>query len=294
MLLDQGEGRVEVAVAEPAQVLDRGERPGDGLVRLRARLEAVPGRILGGRPHPVRRQRRREVGPDRRDPEVRPEELVRRAEQDVQSDLSCAQPPMGRHVHRVRPRKRADAVRGRCDAAGIRNRPDRVRCQRERHHAGALSDQLLEGVDVERHVLGPQRRGAHHQVVIRGHHEPGRDVRVVVERGHDDLVSWRHRAGHGMRELEVERRHVRSERDAIHLAAGEVRRGSAALLHQLVRRPRGRERAAEIGIRSRRYPAMASITDCGTCEPPGPSKKAASEAEGREPGAHGGEVEHGI
>jgi hypothetical protein len=159
----------------------------------------MPWRILGRRPHPVRRERRRQVRPDRRDPEVRPEELVRRAEQDVESDLSCPQPPVRGHVNGVGPRERADAVSRRRDAAGIRDRPDGIRGQREGDHARALADQRLEGVDVEGHVLRAQRRGADHEVVIPRDHEPGRDVRVMVERGHDDLVPRRHRPGHGMR-----------------------------------------------------------------------------------------------
>ena len=57
--------------------------------------------------------------------------------------------------------------------AGVGDRPDRVRRQREGDHPRALADQLLEGIDVERHVLDPQRGGAHDEVVVGGDHEPG-------------------------------------------------------------------------------------------------------------------------
>ena len=88
--------------------------------------------------------------------------------------------------------------------------------------------QLLERVEVERHVVRAERRGPDHELVVLGHEQPGRDVRVVVERGHDDLVARLERPRHGVRELEVERRHVRPERDALRLGAGEVGSGGRA------------------------------------------------------------------
>ncbi len=210
-----------------AQVVDRGGGARHRLVRLRARLEAVAGRVLLRRADAVRRQRLGQVGADRRDAEVRAEELVGRAERHVEAGLARAEPPVRREMHAVRPRERAHPVRRGGDASRVRDRADRVRGERERHHARPLAHQLLERVQVERHVLHPKRRGAHHEPVVLGHEQPGRDVRVVVERGHDDLVARLERPRDRVRELEVERGHVGPERDALRLAAHEVgRRGT--------------------------------------------------------------------
>ena len=89
----------------------------------------------------------RQLGPDRRDAEVGPEELVGRAEHDVEAELACSQPPVRREVDR-RPGPAsapalwaAAAMRA---ASGIE--ADGVRGERERDHARALADQLLEGI----------------------------------------------------------------------------------------------------------------------------------------------------
>ena len=52
--------------------------------------------------------------------------------------------------------------------------------------------------------------------------QPWRDVRVVVEPGRDDLVARLERAGDRVGEQEVERCHVRAERDLVRIAADEV------------------------------------------------------------------------
>jgi hypothetical protein len=156
---------------------------------------------------------------------------------------------MRRQVHGVGPRERPDA-RGRCcDPRGVCDRAKGVRGERERHHARALAHEPLESVLVERAVARPDRRVTHHQVVILRHEQPGRDVGVVVEVRHDDLVARLERAGHGVREQEVERGHVRSEGDLLRLAPGEVGGGGARPLEHEVGLHRATEGAAEVGVR---------------------------------------------
>jgi hypothetical protein len=181
---------------------------------------------------------------------VRSEELVGGTEHDVEPELAGAQPAVRGEVHAVRPCERADAVCGGRDPAGVRDRADGIRCEREGHDARALADQLLEPLDVERHVLGPNRRGADDELVIPRHEQPGRDVGVVIERRHDDLVARLKRAGDRVGEQKVERRHVGPEGDAAGLAAGELRGRRAGMFQQLLRCGGRGERAAEIGVRA--------------------------------------------
>ena len=76
-----------------------------------------------------------------------------------------------------------------------------------------LRDLRLEIVVVESAVLLAQVGIAHDEVEVVGELEPGRDVRVVVEAGDDDLVAGSELATQGPREREVERRHVLAEAD---------------------------------------------------------------------------------
>jgi hypothetical protein len=109
-----------------------------------------------------------------------------------------------------------------------------------------LPKNRLDVAGVERAVR-PDRRLAHHEPVVLGHADPGRDVGVVVELGDDDLVAAAQGAGHGVGEQEVERRHVRSEGDLLRGAAGERGGGGPSGGDDLGRLTRGRERAAVIG-----------------------------------------------
>ena len=54
--------------------------------------------------------------------------------------------------------------------------------------------------------------------------EPGRDVAIVVDSRHHDLVAEPKRAAERAREQEVERRHARAERDLLRRAAEKRRR----------------------------------------------------------------------
>ncbi len=156
-------------------------------------------------------------------PEVRPEELVRRAEQDVRARGRDVDRPVRRVVDGVDPGERARLVRERGDPGHVADRPDGVRGPGERDDAGLVRELPLQVVEVERAVLADVHEADGEAAVLR-HRQPGRDVGVVVEPRHEDLVAGaqvlaRERA----REAEVERRHVRPEADLLRA----TRRGSA-------------------------------------------------------------------
>src|SRR5207245_1740274 len=69
--------------ADRADVRDGGDEAGEQLVRQRARLEAVAERLVRGGPHLVGPPRLEQLPPPEGEAEVRPEELVRRADEDV-------------------------------------------------------------------------------------------------------------------------------------------------------------------------------------------------------------------
>ena len=96
--------------------------------------------------------------------------------------------------------------------------------------------------------------------------QPGRHVGVVVELGHDDLVARLERARDRVREQEVERGHVRSERDPV--GSPPVKSAAAARPRSITGRPPPRWRTRRPGWRSpragrrrpRRAPAAAPAT----------------------------------
>jgi hypothetical protein len=247
MLADAGVGHVEVAAAEAAQVVDRRDGPRQRLERLRPGLEPVAGRVLARRTDAVGGPGLRKVAADRRDAEVRSEELVGRAQQDVDAELGAIRVAVRRVVHPVRPCERARVVRELRDAARVGDRPDRVRGQREGDDTRPVGEQRRQRVDVERRVGVVDRRALDDEAVILGDAQPRRDVRVVVEVGDDDLVAGLRRARDGVRELEVQRRHVRAERDLLRRAAGQLGGGAPCLGDELDRVERCRERTAVVG-----------------------------------------------
>ena len=123
-----------------------------------------------------------------RDAEVRPEELVRRADQHVDAELRDVDRAVRAVVHGVGPRERACLVREVGDPADVGERPDRVRGDRERDDARPVGELRGEVVEVERRVFVDVDE-ADGQVEVVGELEPGRDVRVVVELRAEDLVA---------------------------------------------------------------------------------------------------------
>src|SRR5581483_2827187 len=119
--------RGDVLPAERLDVLDRGDEPGPELVRRRARLESPPERPVRVRAHLVRPPGLEQLLPGERDPEVRAEELVRRADEHVDAEGVDVDRAVRRVVNRVRPGERTGTMRQLDDAPNVRERADRVR-----------------------------------------------------------------------------------------------------------------------------------------------------------------------
>ena len=218
--------------AERLDVRDRRNEAREQLVLLGAVLEALADGLVRGRPHLVRPQALEEVALPEREPEVRSEELVRRAEQDVDVPAGCVDRAVRPVVDGVGPRERARAVGELDDPGHVRRRPDRVRGDRERDDARAVRELGFEIVEVEREIV-VHAGEADDDVEILGEREPGRDVGVVVEPRADDLVTGAQRSRERPREQEVERRHARPEGDLVRVTGEEARRRRTRPLDQL-------------------------------------------------------------
>jgi putative ABC transport system ATP-binding protein len=91
-------------------------------------------------------------------------------------------------------------------------------------------------------------REPHDEAEIVRELEPGRDVAVVVEVRHDDLVAGFERPADGAREREVQRRHVRAEHDLFRRAAEECASGLPGLVDQRLRAAAGFVGAADVCV----------------------------------------------
>jgi len=69
-----------------------------------------------------------------------------------------------------------------------RDRPDGVGSERERDEPRPLGELPLERLQVERHVVVPDVDPANRRAGIARREDPGPNVGIVIESGHDDLV----------------------------------------------------------------------------------------------------------
>ena len=206
--------------ADRVDVVDGGDEAGEQLVLARPELVAVADRLVGRRAHLVRPPRSDQVLLAERHAHVRPVELVRRAEQHVDVPGGHVDRAVRAVVDGVGPGERADAVRELDDAPHVGCRADRVGRDRERDDAGAIVELRLEAVVVEREVVvHVDLADDDAEIVLE--REPGRDVAVVVEPGHEHLVAGLQLAGERAREEEVERGHALAERHLVARAAEE-------------------------------------------------------------------------
>ena len=235
-----------------------------------ARLETMARRHLQRRPYPVGRQGARQVAAHGGDAEMRPEELVGGGQQHVGVETGPVYASVRRQVHAVDPHQCAGVVRRGRQASGIRDRAQRVRRERERDHARAPCDQCLHGIDAERAVARIQARRADGQAAVAGDEQPGRDVRVVVELGDDDLVARLERPRHRVREQEVDRGRVGAEHDLFLGAAQEIRRCQVSVVHELLAVDRGHERAAEVRVGAQEIVGHRAGHGIGRLRAPGP------------------------
>ena len=111
---------------------------------------------------------------------MRPEELVRRADEHVAAPRGDVDRPVRAVVDGVDPGERAGLVGQLDDAADVRRRADGVRGRRERHDARPVGQLAREVVVVEREVVGHvDELDVDPDVAL--DLEPGRDVGVVIE-----------------------------------------------------------------------------------------------------------------
>ena len=200
---------------------------------------------------------------------MRPEVLVRRADQDVHVPVAHVDRPVRSVVHRVRPGERARIVRKLDDATHVRHRADGVGRDGEGHDASSIGEQPLEVVEVERRVVMDVDE-SHGQILVVGELEPRRYVRVVVELRDDDLVAGFPRPAGGARQREVQRRHVRAEDGFVRRAAEEVPGCHASLRDEPFGAPARLVWAADVRIRVAEVGRHGINHRVGNLRPAGP------------------------
>ena len=179
---------------------------------------------------------------------MRPEELVRRAEQHVRAGGRDVDRAVRRVMDGVDPGERPRLVRERGDPGHVLHGPDPVRGPRERDHARPVGEPAAKVVQVERRVVvDVDELDAHADVVAEL--EPRRHVRVVVELRHEDLVAGPQLARQRPREGEVQRRHVGAEGHLLLVAAQEVGGREPGVRDERVGGAARREGAAGVRVR---------------------------------------------
>ncbi len=195
--------------------------------------------------------------------EVRREDLVGRHNQQISSKRGDVDPQVRCGVHRVDVGPRAGGVGDLDNATDVGDRPERVRGHPDGHDPGPVTDDLIEGVKVERRPVLGQLDPAHGGPPLLGDGEPWRDVGVVIHARDDDLVAGPELAAKGAAHGEGQRRHVRAERDLVGIVRPEeVGAGRVDLGQHRIGLDRGGEGAAMVGIprlevRAHRVDALA-------------------------------------
>ena len=185
---------------------------------------------------------------------MRPEELVRRADQHVAAPGGNVDRPVRAVVDGVDPGERARLVRQLDHAAHVGRGADGVGGRRERDHPCPVGALRGEVVEVEREVVVHVDEPDDDPDVL-GERQPGSDVRVVVEARHEHLVAGLELAGERAREQEVEGRHALAERHLAGIAAQEGRRALVRRVDELVRVARRRVRRPDVGVVLAQVPA---------------------------------------
>jgi hypothetical protein len=218
--------------ADRVEVVDGRVESGEQFVGLGAGLEAAPHRAGGRRPGLVGPPSLDHLGPPVGDAEMGAAELVRGADQHVGIDVADADRLVRGVVDRVDPGERPGRVRELAHAAGVGDRTDRVGGPGERDHLGARPELAFKVPEVQGGVV-VQLDVPDHQVPVVRDLQPGRDARVVVKAGDEDLVTRAECARGGPGQREVERGHVRPEDHLAGLAAEEPGRFALGLLEDL-------------------------------------------------------------
>jgi hypothetical protein len=204
-------------------------------------------RLLGSRSDLVWTPALEHFATTEEEPEVWAEEFVRGAEQDVHAGRGDVDRPVRRVVDRVDPRERAGLVRELGDPSDLRDRPDGVRRPGKRDNARTVGQFPLEVVEVEPALL-VEVDHPHDELLVACELEPRRDVAIVIESRHDDLVAGAKLAAERTRKREVQRRHVCSEADLVGAAAEERGCGVVGLRDDEIAPPARLERSAQVGV----------------------------------------------
>ena len=181
----------ETIASQPSDVdvVDRRHEAGEQLVLARPELEAVADGVVRRGPHLVRPPRLEQLALAEREPHVRPEELVGRADEHVDVPRGDVDRPVRPVVHRVGPCERTGAVGEVDDAADVRRR-SRPSSRRPGTPTTRVRSESLDSRSVVVHLeLAREARHPDDDPEVVGQLEPRRDVPVVVERRDDDLVA---------------------------------------------------------------------------------------------------------
>ena len=143
--------------AERVEVVHGRDEACEQLVRERSELEAMPHRLVGRGANLVRPPRLQQVVLAEGQPQVGPEELVRRADEDVRVPGGGVDRAVRSVVHGVGPRQSTRVVGKSNDAIHIRSGADRVGRNGESHHPRALREQAFEVLVVDFEITGESR-----------------------------------------------------------------------------------------------------------------------------------------
>ena len=227
----RGGSRVAVARAgtEPFQVAERTHQPCQRLARERAGLPFA-GRLVGGGADLVRGQALQQLAPPVEQTEVRPEELVRRADKEVRTHRDHVDGHVRGGVDRVHVSERARRVSHRHDARDGVQGSDRVGGQPYRDDARPWPQGPLEAVQVESAVLPSDLDPANPNAALSLELQPGRDVGVVIQACDHHFVAGLQGSTDGSAHGKGQSRHVLAE-DHLRRVVGaqKVGRGGVGL-----------------------------------------------------------------
>ena len=236
--------------ADISDIVNGGDQAGEAFMVLRAGLPAV-GQLLGTSAQLVRTQPLQLLALAVENTEVRAEELVAGACQEVAIEGAHINRPVRRVMHRVDERHRPGRV---CQAHNLIHVVDgshRVGCPSHGHQPRVAANLGRQVEHVERAIGGLDVGGAHlYATLLQAH--PRRHIRVVVETGDQQLVAALQLAADGAAQGESQRRHVGAEDDFIGRAIEEVGHRRASVGDHLVGSAAGDESATRIRVEVRK------------------------------------------
>ena len=184
--------------------------------------------------------------------DVRSEELVGRASQEVGAKIANVDADVWNGVNRVDKDQRSHPV-GHCsDFANRIDSADRVGGQPDCQNAGPLSEKAFEVVKSECAVRRIDIQVADRRAGVGRCQHSRRDIGVVIQSGHDDLISRPPGSCERSAERERQARHVLAEHDFIGVVGSEqIGNGAMCFLNEGSDLSTGGKQSAFIGISMR-------------------------------------------